>query len=471
MGRLIDCVNDCGCRGERTSNVGLFGKNYIFVFFGGVSPWHGIVGRYVMHAAQQRLLSHLALLAALFLLLLSPAQPPPQPPLPPPPERASRWRLKRPAYTTLGACEAQADPLAAPAEASASPTPLPTLRAAPAALGDAAFAAARAARQARETAQCNQTFSALLADAAPRLIHCADFARAVRGGRRERPDGPFRLAPPCRALFFSPAEACDLLQAQGRLVILAGDSLMRHLQQGLFMALSGSFWAGGVPPEAAAYARNVSLPPDASCTCERGFSYACREETFAYWTGPAHWVCPKWGTQRYLHPVLTLSTAADFDPGEGWDALSSGLDWGEQLFEGTTLVINVGLHDNLDARHVAENVYNVLLERVAWRAGRARTRVICSLMPAPEDAKRRNEHVGTQGTGAVLEFNERMRRVCLDRGAEVFEAYAATEGMSTFDGLHFGMAGNVLQAQLLLNQIAQGQGWERAVAALGEGFL
>ena len=415
-----------------------------------------------MHLAQ-RLLSHLALLAALMLMLAPPALPPSAP-------DARSWRFKRPAYTSLGACEVLPDPLAAPAVPSASPTTLPTLRAAPRAAGDAAFASARARRLARETAQCNQTFSALLEDAAPRLEHCADFARAVRNGRRAGPNSPFSLAPPCRALFFSPAEACDLLQGPGRLVILAGDSLMRQLQQGLFMALTGSYWAAGVPPQSAAHAANASAPPDSRCSCEAGLLYACREETFAYWLGPAHWVCPKWGTQRFLHPTLTLTTAADFNAGEGWQALEAGLDWGEQLFEGTTLVINVGLHDNLDARHMAEHVYSVLLEKVAWRAQR-RTRVICSLMPAPEDAKRRNEHVGTQGTGAVIEYNEKMRKVCLDRGAEVFEAFAATEGMRTVDGLHFPMAGNVLQAQLLLNQIAQGQGWERAVATLGDGFL
>lgn len=418
----------------------------------------------------QRLLSHLALLGALILLLLAPS-----PSTPPQPEGDSkatgRWRYKKPTYVSMGSCEVLVDPLAAPSIPSTSPTPLPSLRAAPVAQGDEAYAAIRASRLARETTQCNQTFSALLSDASPRLVHCADFGRAMRGGSRAVQDGPFALAPPCRPLFFSPAEACDLLQGQGRMVILVGDSLMRQLQQGLFIALTGSYSSAGVPPEALPYASNVSAPPDDRCSCERGFLYGCRDESFAYWTGPAHWVCPKWGMRRFIHPVLTLNTAGDFSDGEGWDMLKAGLDWGEHLFEGTTLVINVGLHDNLLARHVAENVYNVLLEKVAWAQGRGRTRVICSLMPAPEDSKRRNEHVGSQGTGAVKDFNERMRKVCLDRGAEVFEAFAATEGMSTVDGLHFPLAGSVLQAQLLLNHIAQGVGWERAVATLGEGFL
>ena len=61
--------------------------------------------------------------------------------------------------------------------------------------------------------------------------------------------------------------------------------------------------------------------------------------------------------------------------------------------------------------------------------------------------------------------------MCKDRGAEVFEAFAATQNMSTTDGVHFQMAANVLMAQLLLNQLSQGPGWESAVQALGSDYL
>ena len=419
-----------------------------------------------MQAGQQRILSHVALIITL-VLLLYPGGESPEARLP------RRRYVKRPAYQSLGSCEVEVDPLSAPARPTPSPSALPSLRAAPTGPLDVAFGQARRRRQARETRQCNQTFSDVLHDAAPRLVQCDDFARALRQGTRAFANGPLSLAPPCKAVFFSPSEACDLLAGLGDLVIFVGDSLSRQLLQGVFMVLSGSFSAGGVPPqESQFHSANTSAPPDASCACEAGMRYACREETFAFWHGPLHWVCPKWGVgARYLHPALTLTTAADFLQGEGWTEVKNGLAWGQDIFGGTTLVINVGLHDNLDAHHVAENVYNVLLsDKVAFAKNR-RTRVICFLMPAPEDSKRRNEHVGSQGLSAVVDFNDRMRKVCLDRGAEVFEAFAATAGMSTSDGLHFPMAGNVLLAQLLLNQLAQGPGWERAAAALGTDYL
>jgi len=301
-------------------------------------------------------------------------------------------------------------------------------------------------------------------------LQCDDFSRALQQGGREYKNGPFTLAPPCKAVFFSPSEACDLVEGLGELIIFIGDSLMRQLFQGVFMVLSGSYYAAGVPPEESLYYNaNASAPPDDRCSCESGLLYECREETFAFWHGPLHWVCPKWGSSRYIHPVLQMHTAGDFTD-EGWDALKEGIDWGQHLFKGTTVIINIGLHDNLDAHHVAENIYDVLLEKVAFSKGR-RTRVICSLMPAPEDEKRRKQFVGTQGLTAVIEFNEKMRKVCKDRGAEVFETFAVTSNMSTYDGLHFPLAGNVLMAQLLLNQLSQGPGWERAVQTLGTNYL
>ena len=120
-----------------------------------------------------------------------------------------------------------------------SPSAYPSLRPLPSALpGEAALAAARAAAAARHTAQCFQVISNQLANASARLVYCEDFARAVAAGSRPHRDGPFSLR--CPAVWFTPAEACALLQAVGKLVVFVGDSIGRQLQQGLFTVLTGS---------------------------------------------------------------------------------------------------------------------------------------------------------------------------------------------------------------------------------------
>ena len=120
-----------------------------------------------------------------------------------------------------------------------SPSAYPSLRALPSALpGEAELAAARAAAAARHTAQCYQVISNQLANASARLVYCEDYARSVAAGSRPHKDGPFSLT--CPTVWFTPAEACALLQAIGKLVVFVGDSIGRQLQQGLFTVLTGS---------------------------------------------------------------------------------------------------------------------------------------------------------------------------------------------------------------------------------------
>lgn len=112
--------------------------------------------------------------------------------------------------------------------------PMPTLE-----LSDALASQVRSASLRRATSQCGQVISDQLANSSARLQYCPDYARSVMEGGREYLDGPFSPRN-CNSVWFTPSEACDLLQGIGKLILFVGDSIGRQLQQGLFTVLTGS---------------------------------------------------------------------------------------------------------------------------------------------------------------------------------------------------------------------------------------
>jgi hypothetical protein len=424
--------------------------------------------------ALQPLLSHLALLLALLLLLPPPLQQP-GPPTGSGPSSRRRWRAPRPpAYLSLGACELPADPLAPPRTASATPSAPPSHAPLPTGSYEALFAAARERRLEAATSQCGRVYSRALSNASARLVHLDSLAscleRGVRANSSSSGEEDAPLALPCPVPWLAPEEACRLLAALNTQLVLVGDSLVRQLQQGLFVALTGNYYSGGVIAQDAAEA--------ARCACEAGLSWGCRHAAFpaAGWVVPPHLVCPAWGARRLLLPQYLQNRADDClsdcpggSEGERWAALDALLDGGTRLHNTTefTLVVNVGLHDLLDAPLAAKLVYGPVLARAAAHPG---TRILCMLATFPEEAKKPRQFMLSQGLAAVRAFNAELSQFCRDRGAEIFDAYSATVNASTTDGIHFRLGTNVLLAQLLLNTLAQGKGWERASAAL-QGYL
>ena len=360
-------------------------------------------------------------------------------------------------------CDLPPEALAPTAYPSSSAQP--TLRLVPRGALDAAMSAARAATLRRHTAQCGRVLSDTLADASARLIQCDDFPRAIREGTRDRFNGPFRVGAGCSAVWWSPGEACDLLQRQGRLVVFVGDSLNRGFLQGVWMALTGSYQHAGVPKFSAAEGAS-------QCQCDGAFEHRdCRSKSFAFYEGPGHVVCPKWGQDAsYVAGQISIDNANYFLT---HDSLVSGWTWlGQQMYRGTTIVVNLGVHDAYDAEYVASNVYSSI---IADAQNKGDVRVICVLAPWVEMEKKPAKWRESQGHEQVRDFNAKLRRYCEERGAETFDMSAPTYNLSSMDGMHRGLDANGLMGQLFLNLLAQGGarwGWEDARKGLGEdGFL
>lgn len=144
---------------------------------------------------------------------------------------------------------------------------------------------------------------------------------------------------------------------------------------------------------------------------------------------------------------------------------------GRTQYRGSVVVINIGVHDGFDAEYLAGNVYGPAIED-ARNHGDAR--LICVLAPWVETARKPDKFKDSQGDTQVLSFNNRLRRFCDERGAEVFDMRAATFNMTSMDGMHRGLAANVLMGQLFLNFLAQGPwGWADANVGLADtdGFV
>ena len=280
--------------------------------------------------------------------------------------------------------------------------------------------------------------------------------RAVAAGRRAWRDGPFSPQG-CHSVWFTPAEACDLLAGLNRLILFVGDSLARQANQGLAACLTGSFTHGGVP--------KFSFPEAETCRCDDAFKFDCRERTYANYNGPGDLVCPKWVGRNFVAQQMRLHSVDYF--AEHFSEVEGTMVIGESNYGGSVIVLNLGLHENLDAAYLMEKVYGPTIEKAKEKGT---VRVICMAQPAPDEALKPAQHRTGQGNAAVLAYNEKMRKFCRDRGVEVLELYAPSENATSYDGTHFAMPVNVLFGQLLLNTLAQGE-WDKAVAALGEGYL
>jgi len=180
--------------------------------------------------------------------------------------------------------------------------------------------------------------------------------------------------------------------------------------------------------------------------------------------GPAHLVCPKWH-DTYVGTHLSLHDVEYFK--EHNAEVYGVMTVGQESYKGSIIVVGLGLHDSLDAEFI---VRDVLIPTIEEASKKANAKVICMLLPAPEEEKKPVEFQESQGRASIEKFNAKLRNFCRGQGVEVFEMWAPTENATSYDGTHFALATNALMGQLFLNQLVHSN-WEAATGVFGEGFL
>jgi hypothetical protein len=263
----------------------------------------------------------------------------------------------------------------------------------------------------------------------------------------------------CPLVWYSPSAACSAL-ADVKVIVLVGDSLMRHLGYALRQVASGSFatgaFAGSPPSEESHGTRSWAQ----LCHCDEAYRI-CSKIQMPPTGSDFAVVCPSWPIAR--PPPLV------YFPWWGNDS------WDEEKIVGTfvnssaampqnsrssVLVIGYGpAWAHIDAANFLPGAPALVeyLDKAFATAETVGARVVCMTLPAPIDGKKPSEYVSTQGDAPTRTLNSWLAEACTNRGGDVLDAYALTVGTYSRDGTHYQTRQNALLAQALLN-IVERQG-------------
>ena len=400
--------------------------------------------------------------------------------------------------------------LGAAALPSATATPRWPTAGNPPLLRETSAAAAAAVRRATGVCGGAPFYDSLMRLHGP-LANCTPMQlfEAVKHAVRPARDAPLHITG-CSLYWFTPAHACDALEAAGGLV-LSGDSLVRHLIQALLTVLVGDYTGTTDVVAAPAEMRGrVQRPAGApSCTCNAAYDEGHRprepnprqrrkwREATANVHRPREQHSHKLGrrlatnaskslaspvrSSQALPPKLSQSARLKYCREASVAYVVTGS--GEQLLQRMrTLwpsicpswnVSFIGSRDVLrdgrgvDGRHgiyyrsgglhfprldgtVIEQLFP--RELVRRSASRNESSLVCGLLHAPGE-KKPVKYLKSHGAKATDAFNKAITARCSGRGVVPFDAFTATYKTFSHDGQHYGVRTNVLLAHLLLNVV------------------
>lgn len=271
----------------------------------------------------------------------------------------------------------------------------------------------------------------------------AELSDAMRTGYRESVDGTFYIRR-CPLRWFRPHEVCDLLQRRDVYALLAGDSLVRHVANGAFMAATGNIERGCVS--------YWDLPDERrrGCSCATAFedhsTLACREHHIAYFRGDSKMVCGGWDVMRILFDDWHANLD-DYRMREYINAIVAARATGVYYF-------HQALHHQMEPAVVLPQlqlVADVLRNESAEHS--VRLPLIFATSHATDEAKKPREWVATQNNARAAALNERVRALAARVGAVVFETFAFTMNATSYDGTHYDHRVNVPLGQVYMNYL------------------
>ena len=312
----------------------------------------------------------------------------------------------------------------------------------------------------RTATQCGRDYSASLNTTTDWSRPCRDFERSLRFGSRPHYNGPFTPAGECALRWFSPAQACDIVESLGFFLVL-GDSITRQLDAGLHMVLSGDYtFTSPVPPTLAEV--------NTTCYCGRQFESHCPyrtpvsvsatmphvpHATLMDWA-PHKW-CPRWKREHILHV------------GAGWahELPLRNYDWAHYGGTNSDLFAYVQFGMWSDMTHpdaLIESDWRPTIDMLRAQSG-FNLSVMCGTEPACGKHKSAH-HLPLQGNPVLVPYNDAIRTWCKRQGFLVFEQFNVTLDAEDTDGTHYTPYTNVALAQLVLNQVVRWKEGDTAAA-------
>ena len=313
----------------------------------------------------------------------------------------------------------------------------------------------------------------------------------------------------CSLRLFNGTDACELLRANGGLIIL-GDSIQRHFYQGLINVLSEDYELGSLASSHHDEHREI-LPAhhhDKAPSPLLPGTHEQENETTAATLQPLD-ECT--GEAQYDEKSCRFPRDLDRQPLPGcggsdvaqllqlWQVRSwweGALGWVAKVRRvrdrGGTIVAGGGIHDGFDSSKYGRVLHHLATQVLTHPPCNEHARnehaashhdtsnstssaqrcpmVIWMSMHSQLESLKPEQYREDQSNQVVLSFNAEMARNAADEttrlhGAlKVFDTFNVTSGARSFDGTHHGRAVSVLKAQLLLNLIDESRRPKRGVS-------
>lgn len=247
----------------------------------------------------------------------------------------------------------------------------------------------------------------------------------------------------CAVRWFDAWEVCDMFESRDIVLITVGDSLVRHLTNGLYVCATGSAVHGSVMW----WHWNMSQVERQSCVCTTAFQdksvFRCRSFNIAYayasLTGDYRLVCPNWTRWRIIYLEIPIEP-----PGQYYDNVVQAVLRTRTAHATTIAFMAQGGHYNMNISKAAVSFSNF-----ANVSAKYAVRTIFGTIHSSDDARK---PLG-QHMHRTLPLNEAVRSMATEMGAAMFETQSFTLNATSFDGTHYDQHINVPLAQVLLNYV------------------
>ncbi|XP_055958300.1 uncharacterized protein LOC130013584 [Patella vulgata] len=232
----------------------------------------------------------------------------------------------------------------------------------------------------------------------------------------------------CRIKYFNHKEACDVLNDVS--LIMVGDSLIRHLYTAFVMLLKNNLKDAAISDHA---------PTDARRRCSGMYIFSdkrCR----AYVDHDIQNICS--GHNFNLKFFEYYST--------GYSVNITQLAIKIVNAPKTILLVGVGLHDNLNSKHIQRNLLQPLLNILKYQTWPK------FVWATPHSAGiLKTDSIKAQSRSSLVSFIREIDEYLKVHNIAVFNTFHVTKNVMSFDGTHYGLGINLLKSQILLNYIKE----------------
>lgn len=256
---------------------------------------------------------------------------------------------------------------------------------------------------------------------------------------------------------FTGREAQSIIRRY-RSVMVLGDSLTRHVFNGLLILVNGDAAKGALRGAHTFFKEPIALTP--GCEYEglltekkQCFDEMAWDNIYGKEVSPRAEGCPasdcnvRGGCRPDLQKMTGFRRNGSLILWTWYEATcrTHALEIASRLTSRDAIIVGEGIHDNFNMgkfkSYVSDKFINVV------RKSKARFLVLGALASGP---KKPTRYIGSQGTAAAKSFNAKLDQYAKEKKFETLHSLDMTLNASSFDGTHFGLDVNLMRASQVL---------------------